>query len=110
MLVFFNGRLFVVCQGCRCLDGAYGGKAYLDDDDEEEITDSAETFNQEWIEVQHESSFDTTRALINYSGQHIVMYGLFCQCSLGPKLYSGFDIPPSTISALSVEGAFREDP
>lgn len=70
-----------------------GDKAYLEDYDEDEITDPFETFNDEWIEIQHESSFNVTRALINRSGQHIVMYGLFCPFCLGPNLYSGFNIP-----------------
>lgn len=70
-----------------------GDKAYLEDYDEDEITDPFETFNDEWIEIQHESSFNVTRALINRSGQHIVMYGLFCPFCLGPNLYSRFNIP-----------------
>lgn len=70
-----------------------GDKAYLEDDEEEEITAPFETFNDEWIELQHKSSLNVTRALISHSGQHIVMYGLFCSFCLGPHLYSGFDIP-----------------
>lgn len=70
-----------------------GDKAYLEDDEEEEITAPFETFNDEWSELQHKSSLNVTRVLINRSGQHIVMYGLFCPFCLGPKLYSGFDIP-----------------
>lgn len=70
-----------------------GDKAYLEDDEEEEITAPFETFNDEWIELQHKSSLNVTRALINYGSQHIVMYGLFCSFCLGPNLYSGFDIP-----------------
>lgn len=69
-----------------------GDKAYLEDDDEMEITEPLAKFNDEWIEKQHESSFRVTCALINRSGQYIVMYGLFCHFCLGPKLYSGFDI------------------
>lgn len=67
-----------------------GCKAYLEDG--VEINDPFEMFDAEWIERQHESSFDVTRALINRGGQCIMMYGLFCQFCLGPNLYSGFDI------------------
>lgn len=70
-----------------------GDKAYLENNEEEEITAPFEIFNDEWIELQHKSSLNVTRALINRSGQHIVMYGLFCPFCLGPNLYSGFDIP-----------------
>ena len=70
-----------------------GDKAYLEDDDDAEITDPFEIFNDEWIESQHESSFGVTRALINRSGQHIVMYGLFSHFCLGPKFFDGFEIP-----------------
>ena len=70
-----------------------GDKAYLEDDEEEEITAPFESFNEEWIELQHKSSLNVTRALINRSGQHIVMYGMFCPFCLGPNLYSGFSIP-----------------
>lgn len=70
-----------------------GDRAYLEDDDEEEIIAPFETFDDEWIEGQQEASVDVTRALINRSGQHIVMYGLFCPFCLGPHLYSGYEIP-----------------
>lgn len=69
-----------------------GDRAYLEDDDDEEITDPFKTFDDEWIDSQHESDFGVTRILINHSGEHIVMYGLFCQFCLGPKLFSEFGI------------------
>ena len=68
-------------------------KAFLEDDDEEEITDPLSVFNNDWIEAEIASGINITRALINHEGNHIVMYGLFCKFCVGAKLYSRYGIP-----------------
>ena len=69
-----------------------GDKAYIEDDDEDELVDALKTFDDEWIERERESSFMVTKALTRHSGSPVVLYGMFCKMCVGPKLYSGFDI------------------
>lgn len=85
-----------------------GAKAYLDDDDEQEIKDPLATFDDKWIEGEHEMGFDVTRAMIRNSGLHIVMYGMFCKFCIGPNLLSGFDIPLNGEIEHEVRDRFME--
>lgn len=69
-----------------------GGKAYLDDEDDEEIAVPAARFNQDWIEGQRENDFDFARIMIAH-GHKMTMPGLFCAICVGPTLFDTFDIP-----------------
>ncbi len=40
-----------------------GGKAYIDDYDDEEVTDPVHTFNDEWIDEEMSSGFDCCKIL-----------------------------------------------
>ena len=70
-----------------------GGRAYLEDDDDGEISNIGEAFDEAWIENQREFSFNVTRALIRHSGHTIVMYGMFLPFCIGAEMYRRFDIP-----------------
>ena len=73
-----------------------GGKAYdYDDDDDSLIDDPMAKFNDEWIEKQRESSFMLNKMMSAKYGHEIILYGLFEQFSVGPKMYQGFNIAPN---------------
>lgn len=69
------------------------GKAFYEDDDDDQIESPIERFNDEWIELERESTFNVSRAMIRYSGCPIVYFGLFGPFSLGAKMFFDFDIP-----------------
>lgn len=71
-----------------------GGKAYLEDDEDEEIMDPLSKFDAAWIEDQMESSLDFLR-LMTSRGHEITLFGLFCNICIGARLFQGFDIPLS---------------
>lgn len=69
-----------------------GGKAYLDDEDDEEIADPTAKFDQDWIKEQRGNDFDVVRIMIAH-GHKMTMPGLFCAICVGPKLFQDFEIP-----------------
>ncbi len=73
-----------------------GGKAYLEDDDEDEVTDPLAEFNEEWVQEQRRSSFNIHRIFSVKYGQVIIIYGLFSEICIGPRLFRGFDIDMDT--------------
>ncbi len=73
-----------------------GGKAFYEDDDEEEITDPIKQFDEEWVKLQRNSSFDMLKAFACRYGHDIVLYGLFASICIGPRLFKGFDINKDT--------------
>ena len=70
-----------------------GGKAFLENADEDEITDPFETFHEEWIKNEVKSAFNIVRVLIGHNGHQVVMFGLFCKFCLGACFFQNFDIP-----------------
>ena len=69
-----------------------GGKAYYEDDDEDEITDPLERFNADWIESERMSGLNVHRIFSLRYGHVITIYGLFTEICIGPRLLKGFDI------------------
>ena len=69
-----------------------GGKAFLEDDDEEEILDPLDHFNEQWVQRERESSFGILKVSTCRYGHDIVLYGLFSDICIGPRLFKGFDI------------------
>ena len=76
-----------------CIRDSSGGRAYLEDDDDGEISNVGEAFDEAWIENQREFSCNVVRALIKHSGSPIVMYGIFFQFCIGAEMYRIFDMP-----------------
>lgn len=73
-----------------------GGKAYLEDDDEEEIADSLSKFDEKWVQDQRESGFVMLKIFSCKYGHEMVLYGLFASICIGPRLFKGFDIDIDT--------------
>lgn len=70
-----------------------GGKAYCEDDDEDEGEDPIERFNAVWAEKTLEWTFMATRAMVHSNGAQIVVSGLLCDLCIGPRMYNWFKIP-----------------
>ena len=70
-----------------------GGKAYCEDDDEDEVEDPIERFNAVWAEKTLECTFMATRAMVHSNGAQIVVSGLLCDLCIGPHMYNWFKIP-----------------
>lgn len=68
-----------------------GGRAYYEDDDEDEIANPAERFNSKWINEQYESGFDCIRVMA-CRGSFITMGGMFMDICIGASLLLGFGI------------------
>ena len=68
------------------------GKAFYEDDDEQEITNPKEHLNEEWINEQLESSLNINTTLVKHFGKPVIMDGLFLSICLGPHLFKAFDI------------------
>lgn len=64
--------------------------AYTDDD--EMVTNPYQTFHDEWIQKQMESSWNVIKILAKNSGTAIVMYGLFQPFCVGPRLLKSFGV------------------
>ena len=73
-----------------------GGRAYVEDDEEEEVTDPLAQFDEEWVADQRESSFGMLKLFCLKYGHRITLYGLFAQICLGPRLFKGFGISLDT--------------
>lgn len=71
-----------------------GGRAYIEDEDEDEVTSPKATFDKEWMKSQYDSGFDCVRLLVGH-GHHITMSGLFCDICVGPRILRDFGIPTS---------------
>lgn len=84
-------QLFVVT--IEALVDLTEGRAYLEDDDDSEISNIGEDFDEAWIEGQREFSCNVVRALIKHSGSPIVMYGMFFKFCIGAEMYRIFDMP-----------------
>lgn len=84
-------RLFAVA--IQALMRLTAGKAYLENEEEAEITDVAKTFDDAWIAEQQLSCLDATRALTRDTGHPVVMDGLYLKICLGAQMYKHFDIP-----------------
>lgn len=69
-----------------------GGKAYMEDNDEEEIGNPIDTFGKEWIDEQLEISANVNSALARHYGTPVVMEGLFVSFCFGPRLAKGFGL------------------
>lgn len=83
-------QLFVVA--IQALIDLTGGRAYLEDDGDDEISDVRKNFDEAWIDEQREASFRVTRALTKHSGHPVMMYGLFCRFCIGAEMYRRFGI------------------
>ncbi|MEE1093016.1 MAG: hypothetical protein UHZ01_08065 [Prevotella sp.] len=70
-----------------------GGKAYMDNDDEEPIDNPLERFDDNWIEETIYDGFNGLKIIAYLQGGPVIINGLFCDFCIGPKLLSGFDIP-----------------
>lgn len=68
-----------------------GGKAYMEDD-EEEIENPIIAFGKEWIDEQLESSINVNSALVRHFGTPVIMEGLFTSFCFGPRLAKGFGL------------------
>ncbi|MDO4707889.1 hypothetical protein [Porphyromonas sp.] len=77
----------------RALMSLTGGRAYLENDDENEITNPLQSFDDCWIQQQRESDFSVMRLMTNHSGSPMVMFGLFFKFCVGARLYQRFGIP-----------------
>lgn len=64
-----------------------GGRAFLEDCDDEEVTDPFETFNDEWIAEEMKNGIDCCKTLTQNSGDTVIMDGLFMQMCIGPLFY-----------------------
>lgn len=84
-------QLFVVT--IEALVDLTGGRAYLEDDDDSEISNIGEAFDEAWIADQREFSCNVLRAQIKHSGHSFVMYGMFFPFCIGAKMYRRFDMP-----------------
>ena len=73
-----------------------GGKAYVDDDDDSEVTDPLKEFGEEWIQDQLESSMGMLKIMICRYGKPVTLYGLFADICLGPHLLKDFGITVDT--------------
>ena len=69
-----------------------GGKAFYEDDDEEEITNPKGYLSEKWMNEQLESSLNTTTIIVKHLGKPVIMDGLFYPFCLGPHLFKAFDI------------------
>lgn len=67
------------------------GRAYYDDDDEDEVANPEEYFNSEWISEQYKSGFECVRVLVG-RGSFMTMGGMFMNICIGPCLLYGFGI------------------
>ena len=72
-----------------------GGKAFYEDDDEQEITNPQEYLGEEWIKEQLESSLNINTILVKHFGKPVIMDGLFIPFCLGPHLFKAFEIDMS---------------
>lgn len=79
-----------------------GGKAYVDDDDESEVTDPLAEFDEKWVQDQRKSSFDILKIFSCKYGNQIVLYGLFADICIGPRLFRGFGINIDTRNTKTV--------
>lgn len=68
-----------------------GGRAYYEDEDEDEVDNPAEYFNSEWFFEQYKSGFDCVRALVG-RGSFMTMGGMFMDICIGPHLLYDFGI------------------
>ena len=73
-----------------------GGRAFVSDDDEEEVTDPLSQFGEEWVAEQRESCFGMLKLFSLKYGNRITLYGLFAQICIGPHLFKGFGIDMDT--------------
>lgn len=69
-----------------------GGNAFEEDDDECEVDNPMDRYGAKWIQLQHETSFNCTRAMTNHVGCPAVFFGLFCRFCVGPIMFEGFDL------------------
>ena len=82
-----------------------GGKAYYEDDDEDEITDPLARFDEEWGSAERLSGLNLHRIFSLRYGHVITIYGLFTEICIGPRLLNGFDIELD--SEATIEDADR---
>ena len=69
-----------------------GGEAFEEDDDDSKVSNPLEHYGDKWIQLQHESSLNCTKALSMHSGCPVVFYGLFSRFCVGPQMFAGFGI------------------
>ena len=53
-----------------------GGRAFVEDDDDEELTDALATFTDDWMHDEQVASIDVVRALVRHRGEPVGMVGL----------------------------------
>lgn len=70
-----------------------GSKAYLDNDDDDQIDDPIARFNDEWIEETMQNDVKLHTILSSAYGSPVVIDGLFMKLCIGPKMFHDFDIP-----------------
>lgn len=61
-----------------------GEKAFLEDDDECEVTDPLAEFGEQWVLRERESGMHLLKLFSCKHGQQIVLYGLFADICIGP--------------------------
>lgn len=72
-----------------------GDRAYLEDEDDDEITDPIKMFDDKWIAQEMKSGFETCKSLVNEYGSTVIMDGLFLKMCIGPLLFWDFNVPPT---------------
>lgn len=85
-----DGKLFL--SAIETMKKITGGRAFHENDDEEEIVDADAFFGSEWPEKQQDNSFDFVRTMIKSMGEYIVMDGLFIKFSIGSEILKSFNI------------------
>lgn len=80
-----------------------GGKAFYENDDEDEVTDPIARFDEQWSSSERLSGLDIHRIFSLRYGKVITIYGFFSEICIGPRLLKGFDIDLD--SQLTIEDA-----
>lgn len=69
-----------------------GGRAFIEDDDDEALTDVLATFTDDWMHEEQVASIDVVRALVRHSGEPVGMSGLIADFYMGAKFFLGLGI------------------
>ena len=67
------------------------GKAYFENDDDDEVLDPIRSYDERWFYEQQESSANTLGALIRNYGVPVVLNGIFSPFCIGPYTAKEFD-------------------
>lgn len=69
-----------------------GGRAFVEGDDDEELTNALATFTDDWMHDEQVASIDMVRACVRHSGEPVGMFGLIADFYMGAKFFQGLGI------------------